>query len=82
MDLYGAAPADPETMLPGAGTYEYGITYMMNTFSLYFRDIFGEWHSFNSGTLVLDYDDSGNMLLDITATDEEGDVHHVTFTGP
>ena len=21
------------------------------------------------------------MLLDITATDEEGDVHHVTFTG-
>ena len=82
VDLYGAAPADPETMLPGAGTYEYGITYMMNTFSLYFRDIFGEWHSFNSGTLVLDYDDSGNMLLDITATDEEGDVHHVTFAGP
>ena len=22
------------------------------------------------------------MLLDITATDEEGDVHHVTFAGP
>ena len=25
---------------------------------------------------------AANMLLDITATNEEGDVHHVTFAGP
>lgn len=82
VDLYGEAPADSGTMLPPAGTYEYGVTLMNNTFSLYFLDIFGEWHSFSTGTLALDYDESGNMVLDVTATDEKGDVHHVTFSGP
>lgn len=82
VDLFGVAPADPVTMLPAAGEYEYGVTYMKDTFSLYFHDIFGEWHSFIGGTLVLDYDADGNMLLDITATDETGEVHKVTFAGP
>ena len=81
--LYAAAPEDPVTMLPPAGTYPLSGAIVPDVFSLEFRDIFGDWHlDFSDGTLTLAYDDSGNMILEIIATDDEtGDIHRVTFTG-
>lgn len=81
--LYAAAPDDPVTMLPPAGTYPMSGAITPDVFSLEFRDIFGDWHpAFSDGTLTLGYDDSGNMTLEIVATDDEtGDIHRVTFTG-
>ena len=82
--LYAAAPADPGAMLPPAGTYGSSGAITPDVFILEFRDIFGDWHSsFENGTLTLGYDDSGDMTVEILATDgETGDVHKVTFTGP
>ena len=70
-------------MLPPAGTYPLSGAIVPDVFSLEFRDIFGDWHlDFSDGTLTLAYDDSGNMILEIIATDDEtGDIHRVTFTG-
>ena len=81
--LYAAAPADPETMLPPAGTYPLSGAITPDVFALEFRDVLGAWHTvFNDGELNLGYDDSGNMTVDILATDgQSGDVHKVTFTG-
>lgn len=81
VEIYGAAPADAAVFRPLAGTYGYGITFMMNTFSIVHVDAFGDVYGFYDGTMTVDYDEAGNMVLDILATDENGDVHHVTYTG-
>lgn len=82
--LYAAAPSDPSTMLPPSGTYHSSGAITPDVFSLEFCDIFGDWHlAFSDGTLVLGYDDSGNMTVEVLATDDEtGDIHRVTFSGP
>ena len=82
VEIYGPEPLDPDILLPVEGTYEYGTTYMMNTFNITYRDAFGDWYYFNSGTMTLGYDEEGNMLMDILATDEDGMIHHVTYAGP
>lgn len=80
--LYGDAPEDMADIRPAAKVYEYGTTYMPDTFELEFRDVLGRWHTFSSGTLTLEYAENGDMVLEILAVDEEGEQHRATYTGP